>query len=135
MTVSKSSVQRGLKTIQYSRKRLTKVSCRRNSLAPIDRRQKYCKGIESIGDGHLIFLDETGFNLHISKHYGYSAVGSRAVINVPANRETNISLLCVINSSGIVGYKIKEGPFNENLLLEFINQRLILFFIDNPYKN
>ncbi|KAF7696435.1 hypothetical protein CDIK_1886 [Cucumispora dikerogammari] len=96
--------------------------------------QQYCKGIESIGDDRLVFLKETGFNLHILKHYGYSLVGSKAVINVPANRETNISLLCVINSSGIVGYKIKKSVFKRDLLLEFINRRLIPFFIENPHK-
>lgn len=62
--------------------------------------------IRRIDDDALIFLDETGFNLHTLMEYGYSREGAPAYITDPGNRGRKISLLCAISVNGVIAHKI-----------------------------
>jgi hypothetical protein len=45
---------------------------------------------------NLVYLDETGVNLHQSKNYGYSPINEKAYKIVNGNRGQNISCMVVI---------------------------------------
>lgn len=128
MVASTSTIFRCLKSMNYTRKRLSLVPQERNTEKTLDARQLYSRQVDSIPDKNLIFLDETGFNLHLTKRYGYSPVNSKCYVTVPANKNTNISLLMAININGILSHKIKEGAFNGEDLLSFLENDLAEHF-------
>ncbi|KAF7699512.1 hypothetical protein CDIK_1226 [Cucumispora dikerogammari] len=76
---SQSSVSRILKDMEFTRKRLVKVPEKRNTTRTINARQEYCTIINQVDDERLVFLDETGVNLHHSRNYGYSPKNSKAI--------------------------------------------------------
>nr|XP_047135744.1 uncharacterized protein LOC124812766 [Hydra vulgaris] len=90
------TISKYLKSMEFTRKRLTLVPKERNSPQNIDLRQSFCRTINSIPDNNLVFLDETGFNLHTSKQYRYSIKNTKCFVTVPANRGKNVSLMAAI---------------------------------------
>ena len=90
--------------------------------------------MSNIRDENLIFIDETGINLHQSQNYGYSPIGQKAYITVPSNRGRNISLLCAITfENGLIAHQIIRGSFNGELLANFITN--ILHPALQPHQN
>lgn len=133
LIMSTSSVCRLLKKMEYTRKRLVKIPEERNSARIIDIRQNYAREIQFVSDVNLVFLDETGVNLHHSKHYGYSPKNVKAIKTVKGGRGRNISCMLAIKITGIVNYTIKEGAFNGDSFLLFIEEKLAPHFANYPY--
>ena len=113
-----------LKSMNYTRKRLTKVPVGRNTDLALASRRAYALSLSAIRQESLIYIDETGFNLHTSWNYGYSPLNTKAYINVPSNRGTNVSLLCAINDKGVVAYKLRKGSFISESFYRFIVETL-----------
>ena len=65
-----------------------------------------------MANDELLFLDETGFNLHIGVTRSWMDVGKTPVVVVPANKGQNVSALVCISTSGVVSIAIKDGAFN-----------------------
>lgn len=129
---SQSSMSRILKDMEYTRKRLVKVPLERNSPANLIKRQGYAREITNISDSQLVFLDETGVNLHVSRNYGYSPKNVKATKIVRASRGTNISCMVAINNGGIICWETRDGAFNGEAFLEFIDQKLGPHFAARP---
>ena len=77
--ISQSSVCNTLKKLDLSRKRVKKVADKTITPQLIALRRAYSLNLRTIPMDKLFFLDETGFNFHTSRNYGYSP------INVPCN--------------------------------------------------
>ena len=81
---------------------------------------------------NLIFLNETGFNEHTKRTYGYSLENHKAYITVPANRNVNKSLLCTLGINDVISFEYKNGSFNSNTFIDFIINKLVPYFRTNP---
>ena len=110
--------------MHYSRKRLKKFSYGRNCNSALEQRRTYTINISNLSNEWIIYLDETGFKLHISCRFGYSPVKIPAHIIVPSNRGINVSLLCAISYGGVVCFSSKKGAFNSADFTEFIESNL-----------
>jgi len=88
--------------------------------------------MESFLNDQLVFLDETGVNLHTSSNYGYSTKNTKAYALFPANKGTNISLMEAITSNGVLDYELKDGAYNSAHFIDFILKNLRLYFVDHP---
>lgn len=130
--VSISTICRKLKKMNFTRKRLSLIPEERNTVDKIEARAIYAADIMRIRDDNLIFLDETGFNLHTRRSYGYSLTNEKAFITLPANRAKNRSLLCAIGVSGVIDYEYKVGGYNSKSFIDFINTKLASYFLTNP---
>jgi len=51
---------------------------------------------------------------------------------VPANRGKTVSLMAAINITGVVAFEIKEGSYNGNSFVDFINNNFKTYFERNP---
>ncbi|XP_065675473.1 uncharacterized protein LOC136091693 [Hydra vulgaris] len=87
--------------------------------------------ISRIGNKNLVFLDETGFNQHTKRRYGYSPLNIKAFVAVPANKSVNKSLICAIDYNGIIGYKYRTGSYNGTEFINFISV-LAPYFASHP---
>ncbi|KAG0438237.1 hypothetical protein DMUE_3210 [Dictyocoela muelleri] len=108
----------------YTRKTPTLVPINRNSNENKILRRQYAIALAQITDERLIFLDESGFNLHLNKKQGYSPKNTNCFINVPNSKGTNISLLCAINTNRILATNVKIGSFKSVDMIHFINNNL-----------
>ncbi|KII68218.1 hypothetical protein RF11_05462 [Thelohanellus kitauei] len=85
-------------------------------------RQSYYRMVFNISDDRILFIDETGINLHINPHYGYSPAGLTATISEPANKGVNISVLVAIALTGVVHYMIVDEAIDGELFRDFMTQ-------------
>ena len=84
MNRSKGAFSNTLKKICITRKRLRKIPVERNSERIIGLRQAYARELQHYALNHLVYLDETGFNLLTFTNYGYSHKNTKAVALFPA---------------------------------------------------
>lgn len=130
--VKQSFVSKILNEMRITRKRLSLVPQERNTPRTLDARQSYAREIEHISMSKLVYLDETGFNLHTSQSYGYSPINTKAFITVPANRGQNISLMAAISINGVICFEMQDGAYNGDGFINFITAQLIPYFRSNP---
>lgn len=122
---SKPTVSRIIKKMNYTRKTLTLVPINRNSNENKLVRFQYASSLINISNEKLIFLDESGFNLHLHQKLGYSPKNTKCFINVPNSKGTNVSLLCAIQVDGILASKAKVGSFKSVDMVDFIHNELV----------
>ncbi|XP_031337186.1 uncharacterized protein LOC116166371 [Photinus pyralis] len=111
---NRNKVAKVLKQHSYKKKRAKKIPHERNSRANIQARKMYATAMAAVNDDNMIFIDESGFNLHLGPLYGYTPPGITPSVEVPGNRGTNISLLLAIGASKIVGFFTRVGAINSN---------------------
>jgi len=118
--ISQSSVCNTLKKLGLSRKRVKKVADKTITPQLIAQRRAYSLNLRTIPMDKLFFLDETGFNFHTSRNYGYSPINVPCNSYVPANRGRNVSFLMMINNRRILNSTSLVGSYNSERFLEFI---------------
>ncbi|KAI0989301.1 hypothetical protein GJ496_003634, partial [Pomphorhynchus laevis] len=104
----------------------------RNVTERIAARKEYAIDVSRIPDNNIVFLDETGFNEYLQRHFGYSPINNKAYTIVPANKGINRSVICAINSKGIIRYQYRQGSYNANLFIEFLGCVVVPYFSRNP---
>jgi transposase len=126
IVISKSTVDRALKTLKVTLKTSCKVLDRVNSEDTIEKRYAYASHfIESAPrDGRkLIFVDESGFNLHLRRNKARSKKGERAPVVIPTVRGRNVSLILAANRDEVLHYKIiDDSTCNGNIFEGFVNE-------------
>ncbi|KAG0426178.1 hypothetical protein DMUE_5985, partial [Dictyocoela muelleri] len=109
---SVSTIHIIVKRAGFSKKFLTKIPINRNSNQNNNLRFIFGQSIENISNEKIIYIDESGFNFHLTKNNGYSKNNTKASISVPNSKGQNVSFLCAISIDGIYVHKIKKGSFN-----------------------
>ncbi|KAG0441340.1 hypothetical protein DMUE_1118 [Dictyocoela muelleri] len=77
-----------------------------------------------ISDEKLIFIDESGFNLHMDPRFEYSQKNTKAYINVPNSKGKNVSFMCAISIHGIYAFDTKIRSFTSECFIDFIKNKL-----------
>jgi transposase len=62
----------------------------------------------------LIFVDEFGANLGMTRLYGYAPSGQRAYGKAPVNTDPNLTLVLGLESEGLVAPVVFEGAMNRS---------------------
>ena len=122
--VGTSAVCRLLKEGGLKRKGLNKKASVINTESHQEKMRQYACSFIRFRTREIIFLDETGFNLHSSVNYGYAEVGVSPVTYVPASKGKNLSACCMMSTNGIIHYKIIDGGFNGNYFFEFLQDAI-----------
>jgi transposase len=68
---------------------------------------------------NVIFLDETGFNLGISREYSYAPMG----VSPSRLQRTNpqrMNMIMAITEDQIIAYQLRNGAFNEIAFIGFL---------------
>ena len=105
IVVSITAVANGLKTLKITLKKASIEIDRMNCENSIERRKQYAIDFRlSVPQQHefLVFIDETGFNLHLRRTRARSRRGTRAIVTVPTVRGRNVSLILAMNNMGVV---------------------------------
>lgn len=120
--ISLSTMCRAVKEAGLSRKRLKRRSNVVLSEEHRASRVMFCAKILGLRSKQILFLDESGFNLHTSTQYGYSPVGQDAFIYQPKSRGRNVSLCSIISLNGMEHFNIVDGAFNREIFIAFLEE-------------
>ena len=72
-------------------------------------RREYWTTIGEVKLSDLVFIDETGVNIAMTRHFARATKGKRAYGKCPNNRGKNITLIGAIATSGILAPFTFEG--------------------------
>lgn len=78
----------------------------------------------SVDARNLVFLDEAGINLGLTRLYGRAPKGERAYDKRPRHVGENISLLGALSTDGLIATMSITGSVNTQVFLTYIQQVL-----------
>jgi len=111
ITLSQPTCSRKLKKLDISRKHVKRIYQKVTDMRIINERKSFAIKYMNIPDSNLLYLDETGINLHTMKNYGYSPKNTRVNVLVkPKGR--NVSIMVLISNESILHFKLIDGSYN-----------------------
>ena len=88
-------------------------------------RQIWKEVLPKIDVNHLVFLDESGVNINLTRSYGRSIGKKRVVEKVPLKRSKRRSIVGAIRVDGTIRYRTFEGSINGKRFLEYLKVTLL----------
>lgn len=123
ITLSMSTISRVLTKNGFTLKLLRTIPECRNSPDVIAARRCYANELMSnppIDRRCIIWVDETGFNLHLRRKYGRAPSGLRANVVVANSRGRNISICAAMSEEGFLFHNVHNGAYTAMLFVEFL---------------
>ena len=71
-------------------------------------------------------MDETNFNIHISRRQGRSIKGSRCNIPAASSKGTNIHLIGCIGQMGKINFKLHKGSIYKEYVKKWFEKTLLI---------
>jgi hypothetical protein len=72
-----------------------------------------------------VYMDEVGFNLHLTHRFDRACQGQRCQQIHPTQRGQNLSLVVAIGREGVIACNVTFGASNMGKFLEFIQTKVI----------
>ncbi|CAG8790412.1 6978_t:CDS:2, partial [Dentiscutata erythropus] len=143
LQVSRSTVGRNIKNkVGFTLKKLVLVNKRQNISNTIVKRKEYVQNIsqQRINLYHdVIYIDESGFNFHLSYSRGHAPRGQRAIKEVLKQRGKNVTIIAAMDGNGIVKVTPRLGLTTGFIFTKFLRKlvkslppnRRKIFIVDN----
>ena len=141
--VNLSTIYRKLDELNYSYKKISHVKKECNSDRIKTKRYNIAKTLLFCFDKryHMIYLDESGFNIYMTTRYHYAPKGDRISADME-KKSSNYSYIGAIDYLGLIGFMIFKGSVKQEdffgflcLLLQRIEDNTsttnFVFFMDN----
>lgn len=90
-----------------------------------EERRAWREQAKELDGGALVFLDESGSNIALTRLYARAPKGKRARGSIPRNRRKNVTVLASLSLSGIGESMIIEGAANAHIFEIYIEQILV----------
>ena len=111
--VSIPTICRLLQRLDLTRKKKTLHADEASTERVQKLRREYWTAIGEVGLLDLIFIDETGVNLAMTRRYARAKKGKRAYSKCPYNRGKNVTLIGAISTTGVFAPFTFEGWTNQ----------------------
>jgi hypothetical protein len=72
-----------------------------------------------------VFLDETGINIAMARHYARAPQGQRVQTSKPLNKGKNITVLGALSLNGITAAMTVEGSTDAQVFLTYVQTLLV----------
>ena len=103
-----------------------------NNVFNKEKRREFCiKLMESRNNERMIvFVDETNFNVHISRTKGWAKKGQRAVVKMHSRKAPNLNVMCAISTyqRACINFETKRGSVTKEVFTEFIKRTVLNCF-------
>ncbi len=123
--VSSSTLCRLLQRLKLTRKKKTLHASEAESERVQNLRREYWTSIGEVKLSDLVFIDETGINLAMTRGYARALSGKRAYSKCPYNRGKNVTLIGAIATSGLLASFTFEGWTNKDAFLTYVKEVLV----------
>ena len=81
--------------------------------------------LDTIDIRNLVFIDETGINLAMTRLYGRARGGARVSAQCPGNKGENITLIGAMSDEGLIAAMTLPGSLNTPSFLVFLEKVLL----------
>lgn len=129
IVLSINTIANGLKRLRITLKKASVQVDRRNNTTTIEQRKNYSLNFSRNAPEarkNIIFIDESGFNLHLRRSCARSRVNTPACVTIPTVRGRNVSLIAAININGIIFKEIiSNSNVNSNIFCEFLRNLFV----------
>jgi len=122
--VSISSLSRTLNHLNLKRKK-TLIATEQTTQRVQELRYEFRCWLDTIDVKNLVFIDETGVNLAMTRYYGRCIDGGRVYDDRPGNKGKNLTLIGAMSDEGLIATMTFPGSLNTASFLVFI-QRILL---------
>jgi hypothetical protein len=134
--ISASTLNRYLKVLLITRKRVHVTLQMRNSPETKTKRQIYCQWFLANQHMEFIFIDEFGFNIGNQRRFGRAPQGQIAPRITPLTRSANISVCIAVSATyGLIYDENNNKAFNRETFAKFMNslaEAVDFLHIPNP---
>jgi transposase len=118
--VSSATMSRAIQRLNWTRKKKTL----RASEQKEEERAAWREQAQTLDASKLVFIDECGSNIALTRLYARSPKGERVYGSVPRNRRANITLLAALSLQGMGEAFILEGSADTTIFELYIEQIL-----------
>jgi transposase len=87
-------------------------------------RHEYRRWLERVDIRNLVFVDEAGVNLALTRLYARAVGGERAIDVIPRHAGDNISLIGALSLDGLIAVMSLKGSVNTSAFLAYVTQVL-----------
>lgn len=81
--------------------------------------------VADLDPSRLVFVDETGTNLSLTRRYGRAKRGQRVVGQVPRNPGPNVTLIAAMDQDGLLGELTITGALDGNAFAVYVTRVLV----------
>ena len=145
LIVSDSTVNRAMHCLTFTKKKKTHVSHTANTEINLQKRQDYAVKLSQYkSEGKkIVYLDETNYNLHCTRNYAWSKVGTRAPKYRMSSKGANLVILGAMSAhEGPILVETKFGSITKEVHDDWIKRVVdktsevtdisnVIFVIDN----
>jgi transposase len=125
LKVSVPTMCRLLQRLELTRKKKTLHASEADTLRVQKLRAQYWTILGEVKLSDLVFIDETGVNLAMTRGYARAKKGKRAYSKCPYNRGKNITMIGAIAISGLLASLTFEGWTNKEAFLTYVKEVLV----------
>ena len=90
-----------------------------------EKRRNWKKHMSEKDINHLVFLDESGVNINMTRHYARAWKNRRAVDKTPLNTPCNTTVLSSIRLNGDCAYTVYQGGTTAERFAEYLKTKLL----------
>ena len=122
-----STISKLLSNLKITNKTIVRVPVNRNTPLLAQKRREWALTWRYLERGwaKFVYIDEAGFNLHLTKGTGWAIVGFTPEVQVPRDKQKNVSLLAaLIPGQKIESYVIKDGPITSETVVKWMESSL-----------
>ena len=123
--VSVPTMCRLLQKLELNRKKKTLHASEAETERVQNLRREYWTTIGEVRLEDLVFIDETGVNLAMTRRYARAFRGKRAYGKCPYNRGRNVTLIGAISVQAFLAPFTFEGWTNQEAFLTYVTQVLV----------
>ena len=122
-----STISRLLGNLKITNKTIVRIPADRNTPLLAQKRREWALTWRYLERGwaKFVYIDEAGFNLHVTGGTGWAIVGFTPEVEVPSNKHRNVSLLAaLIPGRKMESYVIRDGSITGEIIVEWMESNL-----------
>jgi transposase len=124
-TTSTSGISRALQKLGLVRKKKKVVAKERESKRVREARSEFRSKQAELEPWRLVFIDETGTSIGMTRRYGRAQAGELVEDFVPRNTGTVVTLIGALTAEGLVAAMTVEGGTTKVVFETFVEQLLV----------
>jgi transposase len=122
--VGRSVMSRALARLGLTRKKKTVRASEQDRDDVKLRREGFLAEIQEMKAEHLVFVDEAGSNLSMTRDYARALAGQRSVGSAPANTGVNVTMIGALGAAGLIATLTISGAADGDVFLAYVQQCL-----------
>ena len=121
LILSKEGIRIHLDSLLYTLKKIRFEPERANSLENKVKRREFAESLMRYRAENrpIIFMDETNYNMHVSRSQGRSLRGTRCSTIAASSKGANVSIIGAIGHRGLIYHEIVRGSFTKDRAQEW----------------